>query len=185
MKFFSVRITAVFVILWLLPGCDNNTARKIIDISEFEENRLYFYYWFDTAYIVFKPSTEYLLTEDNHLNKKSGVLDPPETLPRTQYPVKVFMLGKAGGHMVFPYRKWHHYQLPCANLSLFVTPYRHGTTITPAGFRCALSVDDFWIEHLVYDFNGRSRSTQSPDLYVPLHYQTNSKLVLGVGSPDI
>ncbi|WP_045855828.1 hypothetical protein [Teredinibacter purpureus] len=171
-------------IIFLLFSCDNNsTNEKIIDTRTLEENRLYYYTWFDSTYVVFKPSPAFLLNTDNSMAKNANIVDPPETIARDRYPVKIFLLEKVAGHVVFPYQKWHRYQLPCANLLLFLEPFTHKGTTTSAGFRCNLSVDEFWNDHLVFDMNGRSQSSQMPDLYVPLHYQTDSSLVIGVNQP--
>lgn len=168
--------------LLFLAACDmavNQT--KVIDISNLEENKLYYYSWYNNHYIVFKPAPTLLTQIDSPLLKGKEIIDPPDTISRTRYPIKVFAIEKKAGHVLLPFNKWHQYQLPCSSLVFFTQALQHGKTATSAGFRCTKSVDIFWLDHLVFDVLGRSRSRKVPDLYIPLHYQNDQQLIIGAG----
>ncbi len=136
----------------------------------------------DQAYLVFRNRPYLPASDDAYLVervKEKHVVDPP--FNRTQQgEFGVLAVEVRYGYLLLPAFQWWDHSVPCLNIQFTQQDFVHQYERVPGGIRCGGSLSDWWASNLVYDLNGKSRSTELADIYIPQYFVSGGEIRIGV-----
>ncbi len=84
------------------------------------------------------------------------------------------------GYLLLPAFQWWDHSVPCLDLQFTQSDFVYQFERIPGGIRCGGSLSDWWANNLVYDLNGRSRSAELADIYIPQYFVSDKEIRIGV-----
>ncbi len=178
---YALLALAAVLLIWFISSTANK-GYVVVKTNDVPDQGYFLYQDDDQAYLVFRNRAVSPADDDIYfydLVKEKHVVDPP--FNRTQQgEFGVLAVEVRYGYLLLPAFQWWDHSVPCLGMQFTQSDFMYQHERVPGGIRCGGSLSDWWANNLVYDLNGRSRSAELADMYIPQYFVSNKEIRIGV-----
>ncbi|MFK7730599.1 MAG: hypothetical protein AB8B48_03170 [Pseudomonadales bacterium] len=178
---YGLLALAALLVVWIVSR-ESNKGYVVVKIDDVPEQGYFLYQDDDQAYIVFRNRVEPTTEDDIYfydVTKERHVVDPPFNRSQ-QGEFGVLAVEVRYGYLLLPAFQWWDHSVPCMGMQFTQSDFVYQHERVPGGIRCQGSLSDWWANNLVYDLNGRSRSAELADIYIPQYFASSKEIRIGV-----